>query len=105
MALAGLRANEARCFKNKYEHDFIVEPASEAKPTITRWSAFSRRKVTSSFSDGMDVPEQLASRFEFAKQKSKLAGTIRGSYFAFKDEHSARPLSRQGGLRKPAIVA
>src|SRR4051812_9965084 len=26
-ALAGLRANEARYFKNKYDHDFAVEPA------------------------------------------------------------------------------
>jgi hypothetical protein len=29
-ALAGLRANEARYFKNKYDHDFTVEPASDA---------------------------------------------------------------------------
>src|SRR3984893_15854933 len=33
-ALAGLRANEARYFKNKYDHTFTVEPASEAKSTI-----------------------------------------------------------------------
>ena len=33
-ALAGLRANEARYFKNKYDHVFTVEPASEAKETI-----------------------------------------------------------------------
>src|SRR6201992_1977330 len=33
-ALAGLRANEARYFKNKYDHDFTVEPASDAKETI-----------------------------------------------------------------------
>lgn len=33
-ALAGLRANEARYFKNKYDHDFTVEPASDAKSTI-----------------------------------------------------------------------
>src|SRR3954465_12384602 len=33
-ALAGLRANEARYFKNKYDHDFAVEPASDAKATI-----------------------------------------------------------------------
>ena len=33
-ALAGLRANEARYFKRKYEHDFVVEPASEATATI-----------------------------------------------------------------------
>src|SRR3954468_14668349 len=33
-ALAGLRANEARYFKNKYDHDFTVEPASSATATI-----------------------------------------------------------------------
>jgi hypothetical protein len=33
-ALAGLRANEARYFKNKYDHVFTVEPASHAKPII-----------------------------------------------------------------------
>ena len=30
-ALAGLRANEARYFKNKYDHVFTVEPAAKAK--------------------------------------------------------------------------
>ena len=35
----------------------------------------------------MDVPDELASRFKFARQKSKLAGTIRGSYFVIKGEH------------------
>src|SRR6202008_903939 len=33
-ALAGLRANEARYFKSKYDHVFTVEPASTAKDTI-----------------------------------------------------------------------
>ena len=33
-ALAGLRANEARYFKNKYGHDFTVSPASEAEETV-----------------------------------------------------------------------
>src|SRR3954452_8530499 len=33
-ALAGLRANEARYFKNKYDHDFTVEPAADAAATI-----------------------------------------------------------------------
>jgi hypothetical protein len=32
------------------------------------------------------VPTELASRFKFAKQKSKLAGTIRGSFFVIKGE-------------------
>ena len=33
-ALAGLRANEARYFKNKYDHVFTVEPAAKAKKDI-----------------------------------------------------------------------
>src|SRR3954465_13306651 len=33
-ALAGLRANEARYYKNKYDHAFTVEPASDAQATI-----------------------------------------------------------------------
>ena len=132
-ALAGLRANEARYFKNKYDHVFTVEPASEAKTTID-WvdrilreerdivissrpleatsfqvenlrmayvfyeSGLSinvmytvddpkKRAVGFKLSEGMEVPAELASRFKFAKQKSKLAGTIRGSYFAFKNEY------------------
>jgi hypothetical protein len=132
-ALAGLRANEARYFKNKYDHVFAVEPADEAQPTID-WvhgileqerdlvissrpleatqfevegirmayvfyeSGLSinvmytlqdakKRAVGFKLSDGMDVPEELASQFKFARQKSKLAGTIRGSYFVIKNEH------------------
>ncbi|WP_412734664.1 phage tail protein [Krasilnikovia sp. MM14-A1259] len=132
-ALAGLRANEARYFKNKYDHDFAVEPASNAQTTID-WvhrilkeerdiviasrpleaTAFqvedirmayvfyesglsinvmytidgpTKRAVGFKLSDGMEVPEELASRFKFARQKSKLAGTIRGSYFTIKNEY------------------
>src|SRR5581483_3020228 len=33
-ALAGLRAHEARYFKNKYDHVFTVEPAADAKETV-----------------------------------------------------------------------
>ena len=131
-ALAGLRANEARYFKNKYDHDFTVEPASSAKATID-WvnrileeernivissppleaTAFqvehigmayvfyesglsinvmytiddaSKRAVGFKLSEGMEVPEEL-SGFKFARQKSKLAGTIRGSYFVIKNEY------------------
>ena len=47
-ALAGLRANEARYFKNKYDHDFTVEPASSAGRPSTGCSASSRRSATSS---------------------------------------------------------
>jgi hypothetical protein len=46
-----------------------------------------KRAVGFKLSDGMDVPEELASRFKFARQKSKLAGTIRGSYFVIKGEY------------------
>lgn len=45
-----------------------------------------KRAVGFKLSDGMDVPEELAA-FKFARQKSKLAGTIRGSYFVIKGEH------------------
>ena len=33
-ALAGLRANEARYFSNKYGHAYMVEPASNARTTV-----------------------------------------------------------------------
>ena len=45
-----------------------------------------KRAVGFKLSDGMDVPAELAS-FKFARQKSKLAGTIRGSYFVIKNEY------------------
>jgi hypothetical protein len=131
--LAGLRANEARYFKNKYDHDFTVEAASDSKTTID-WvhrilkeerdivissrpleaTAFQvenirmayvfyesglsinvmyavddggKRAVGFKLSDGMEVPAELASRFKFARQKSRLAGTIRGSFFVLKNEY------------------
>jgi len=46
-----------------------------------------KRAVGFKLSDGMEIPEELASRFKFARMKSKLAGTIRGSYFVIKNEH------------------
>jgi hypothetical protein len=132
-ALAGLRAHEARYFKNRYDHVFTVEPAGDAKATID-WvhrileeerdivissrpleaTAFQveniriayvfyesglsinvmytiddpkKRAVGFKLSEGMGVPAELASRFKFATQKSKLAGNIRGSYFAFKSDY------------------
>jgi len=131
-ALAGLRANEARYFKNKYDHDFTVVPASKAKKTIAyvhrilseerdiviaspplEASEFEvdgirmayvfyesglsinvmytiadagKRAVGFKLSDGMEIPDELA-KFKFARQKSKLAGTIRGSYFVIKHEY------------------
>jgi hypothetical protein len=128
-ALAGLRANEARYFKNKYEHVFTVEPAARAKEAVDLvhrilkeergivissppleattfkteniWWTYvfyenglsinvlytvdgpGKRAVGFKLSDGMDVPAELGS-FKFARMKSKLAGTIRGSYFVIK---------------------
>ena len=38
-----------------------------------------KRAVGFKLAEGMEVPSELASRFKFARQKSKLAGTIRGS--------------------------
>src|ERR671910_1308063 len=131
-ALAGLRANEARYFKNKYDHVFTVEPAAKAKKAIDwvhrvlkeerdiaiasppleattfqveniGWTYVfyesglsinmlypldepKKRAVGFKLSEGMDVPDELGS-FKFARQKSKLAGTIRGSYFVIKGEY------------------
>ena len=45
-----------------------------------------KRAVGFKLSEGMEVPEELGS-FKFARQKSKLAGTIRGSYFVIKGEY------------------
>ena len=46
-----------------------------------------RRAVGFKLSEGMEAPEELASRFKFARQKSKLDGVIRGSYFTFKTDY------------------
>ena len=46
-----------------------------------------KRAVGFKLSDGMDVAAELAASFKFARQKSKLAGTIRGSYFVIKGEY------------------
>lgn len=46
-----------------------------------------KRAVGVKLSEGMEVPEELAPRFKFAKQRSKLAGMIRGSFFVIKGEY------------------
>lgn len=132
-ALAGLRANEARYYKNKYAHEFVTVPAGESRDTVDyvnrilkeergleigakplETSRFQvenlrmayvfyedglavnvmysvddpkKRAVGFKLSDGMDVPKELEDRFKFARQKSKLAGTIRGSFFVVKGEY------------------
>ena len=45
-----------------------------------------KRAAGFKLSEGIEVPEALPS-FMFARQKSKLAGTIRGSYFVIKNEY------------------
>jgi len=132
-ALAGLRANEARYFMNKYKHAFTVVPAGESQDTLDyvnrvlkeerdiefaakplETSRFEvegirmayvfyedglvvnvmytiadpkKRAVGFKLSEGMEVPKELDGKFKFARQKSKLAGTIRGSFFVIKGEH------------------
>ncbi|MFM6939135.1 MAG: phage tail protein [Rhodoluna sp.] len=131
-ALAGLRANEARYFKNKYDITFTTEPAAKAMNLVdyvakvllerdiviaskpleatemlvdgVRWTYVfyesglainvlyalepgGKRAVGFKLSMGMDVPEELATKFKFARQKSKLAGEIRGSFFVVKGEY------------------
>jgi hypothetical protein len=43
-----------------------------------------KRAVGFKLSEGMNIPEELEKKFKFATLKSKLAGTIRGSYFTIK---------------------
>ena len=132
-ALAGLRANEARYYSNKYGHAFTVSPAADVPDVVDRVSRIlkderdivigsrpleattfevdglrmdyvfyesglsinvmysiedgGKRAVGFKLSDGMDVPGELETRFKFARQKSKLAATIRGSYFVIKGEY------------------
>ncbi len=133
-ALAGLRANEARYFRTKYDATFTTERATSpagkklvayvakvlrdergiviASPPLEaaellvdgiRWTHVfyesglavnvlytledgGKRAVGFKLAEGMDVPEELSS-FKFARQRSKLAGTIRGSFFVIKGEH------------------
>jgi len=130
--LAGLRANEARYFKNKYDLDFTTKPADKAKKLVSyvakvllekdiviaspaleatefivdgiRWTYVfyesglsinvlyslensKKRAVGFKLSMGMPIPEELATKFKFARQKSKLAGEIRGSFFVVKGEY------------------
>lgn len=46
-----------------------------------------KRAVGFKLSEGMEVPAELEGKFKFARQKSKLAGTIRGSFFVIKGEY------------------
>jgi hypothetical protein len=46
-----------------------------------------KRAVGFKLSEGMEVPTELQGQFKFARQKSKLAGTIRGSFFVINGEY------------------
>jgi len=46
-----------------------------------------KRAVGFKLAEGMDIPKELVDRFKFARQKSRLAGTIRGSFFVIKGEY------------------
>lgn len=46
-----------------------------------------KRAVGFKLAEGMEVPKELEGKFKFARQKSKLAGTIRGSFFVIKGEY------------------
>ena len=46
-----------------------------------------KRAVGFKLSEGMDVPAELEEKFKFARQKSALAGTVRGSFFVIKGEY------------------
>ncbi|MCL2114479.1 phage tail protein [Lactococcus protaetiae] len=136
-ALAGLRANEARYFWNKYKFEYVTYPANE-KPELVElmtkilkeerdlvfsakllevavyedeqvfWPEFyyedgmvlnllyekvpavegkkPKRAVGIKLSVGMEVPSELEGKFKFARQRSKLAGEVRGSFFTVKQE-------------------
>lgn len=43
-----------------------------------------KRAVGFKLSEGMEIPEEFEGKFKFARQKSALAGMIRGSYFVIK---------------------
>jgi len=45
-----------------------------------------KRAVGFKLSEGMEIPAELAG-FKFAKQRSKLAGVVRGSFFVIKGEY------------------
>lgn len=135
--LAGLRANKARYFWNKYKFNYVVYSADEKTKEIEwlnkilqderdlafsapilevaiyeddmlYWPEFyfedgmvlnvlyekvpaaegkkTKRAVGIKLSVGMEVPKELEGKFKFARQKSKLAGEVRGSFFTLKKE-------------------
>lgn len=130
--LAGLRANEARYFWNKYKiayEVFTTEEKPDILPFIERvleeremtfpykalcvsqmevdgilWSHVyydnglavnvlytleegGKRAVGFKLSNGIEIPKEFEGKFKFARQRSKLAGEIRGSFFVIKGDY------------------
>lgn len=130
-SLAGLRANEARYFLNKYHFEYVVYPALDRQKEVAwlkelmkaerqlefaspilevaiyedqnlYWPEFiyqngmiinvlyekkgekPKRAVGIKLAEGIEVPVELQGKFKFAHQRSKLAGSIRGSFFKIK---------------------
>ena len=46
-----------------------------------------KRAVGFKLPEGMEAPKELQGKFKFARQRSKLAGTIRGSFFVIKGDY------------------
>lgn len=130
--LAGLRANEARYFWNKYKIEYEVftpEERPEILPFIEsvlaerdmvfpykalcvsqmevdgiNWSHVyyenglvvnvlytlaegGKRAVGFKLSNGIEIPKEFEGKFKFARQRSKLAGEIRGTFFVVKGSY------------------
>lgn len=130
--LAGLRANEARYFFNKYKINYEVftpEEKPEILPFIEKvleeremafpykplcvsqmevdgilWSHVyydnglavnvlytlaegGKRAVGFKLSNGIEIPKEFEGKFKFARQRSKLAGEIRGTFFVIKGQY------------------
>ncbi|MBA2796458.1 Uncharacterised protein [Streptococcus porcinus] len=130
--LAGLRANEARYFWNKYKlayEVFTTEEKPHILPFIEKvleeremtfpykalcvsqmevdgilWSHVyydnglavnvlytieegGKRAVGFKLSNGIEIPKEFEGKFKFARQRSKLAGEIRGSFFVIKGDY------------------
>lgn len=45
------------------------------------------RAVGFKLSDGIDIPKEFEGKFKFARQRSKLAGEIRGTFFVVKGQY------------------
>lgn len=130
--LAGLRANEARYFWNKFKTSYEVF-APEERPDIlpfiekilaeremffpykplcvsqfeaegVLWSHVyyenglsvnvlytledgGKRAVGFKLSNGIEIPQEFEGKFKFARQRSKLAGEIRGTFFVIKGSY------------------